>query len=193
MSDICSVEDCYRPVHGLGLCKRHWTQFNRKGTPYTTLERHGWLGTSTYGAWSNMKYRCYNKNSDDYTNYGKRGIEVCDRWLNSFVNFLEDMGACPDGFTLERINNDGNYEPSNCKWADRREQRRNQSNTRLNKDKIDLIFTLRREGLAQTKIAKEVGVSQAMVSLVLRKESYDDLTKEYERYSGYRNQYTMPE
>jgi len=76
-----------------------------------------------------MKTRCLNKNTPAYENYGGRGIKVCDRWLNSFENFLADMGNRPDGLMLERMNNDGNYEPSNCKWGTRLEQNNNTRKT----------------------------------------------------------------
>ena len=72
--------------------------------------------------WRHMQGRCYCKTDAKYKNYGGRGIKVCDRWLNSYQNFLEDMGRCPKGCSIHRIENDGNYEPKNCKWADNYEQ-----------------------------------------------------------------------
>lgn len=84
-----------------------------------------------WSKWQGMIHRCYDPAEESYPRYGGRGIKVCDRWLHSFENFLSDMGRCPDGLTIERNNNDGNYEPSNCRWATRVEQCNNRSSNRL--------------------------------------------------------------
>jgi hypothetical protein len=86
---------------------------------------HGMTNTPTYQTWGNMIARCTNPKNTGYYLYGGRGISICERWFD-FNNFFADMGKRPPRKSLDRIDNDGNYEPSNCRWATRKEQRRNQ-------------------------------------------------------------------
>ncbi len=81
-----------------------------------------------FNSWAGMIQRCKDINKDGYQYYGGRGITVCERW-ETFANFLEDMGEKPEGLTLDRIDRDGNYEPSNCRWASLSEQARNKKDT----------------------------------------------------------------
>src|SRR4029077_16821093 len=77
-----------------------------------------------------MRGRCYNQRNHKFPRYGGRGISVCRRW-DKFENFLADMGRCPKGKSLDRIDNNGNYEPGNCRWATRKQQARNTATNRL--------------------------------------------------------------
>ena len=101
------------------------------------MTTHGYSGSRTYVSWNGMLTRCMNPNVREYVKYGGRGIKVCKRWFK-FENFLEDMGERPPNTSIDRINPDGNYTKSNCRWATRREQE----------------FTKRRESKPNTGVRK---------------------------------------
>lgn len=111
--------------------KKHCKEFYKKyGKNYYKKNKKKCLqqnkkDNGTYRVWANMLQRCNNKNNPMYKNYGGRGIKVCRRW-NKYENFKKDMGIKPDGLTIDRINNNGNYEPNNCKWTTWKQQRLNQ-------------------------------------------------------------------
>lgn len=95
------------------------------------LTTHGMEGTRFYRAWRGMIARCNDKNRDSYNRYGGRGIKVCDEWLHSFETFRDDMQeGYTDKLQLDRIDTDGNYEKSNCKWSTPKENSNNKSNNR---------------------------------------------------------------
>lgn len=97
----------------------------------THADTCGGVTTTEYRIWASMLARCYTPSASHYESYGGVGISVCDRWRTSFVNFLEDMGRRPGAaYSLDRVDNDGNYEPANCRWATRAQQARNKSTNR---------------------------------------------------------------
>jgi hypothetical protein len=117
-------------------------------------ERHGKIDSPEYSVWSGMKDRCLNPNSCNWTNYGGRGITVCDRWKDSFSNFYEDMGPRPsDEHSIDRIDNDGNYEPGNCRWATVEEQ----------------VYNRRTNRMVTLPDGREVTTAQAMEELDMKK------------------------
>lgn len=133
------------------------------------LKRHGHASnrttTRTYQTWINIKKRCYAKYDKSYHRYGGRGITVCDRWLESFENFLEDMGEAPIERSIDRIDNNGNYCPENCKWSTRSEQSRNSKCAKMN---IQSIKSLKNDlsknnRLSYRKLAKKYGITVGMI------------------------------
>lgn len=112
-------------THSCGCLNRQ--RASERMTARLTRHGHAPAGkpSGTYNSWTTMRARCTRPSITHFKDYGGRGITVCDRWLNSFDNFLADMGERPPGLTLERNDNDGNYELSNCRWATRSEQQLN--------------------------------------------------------------------
>jgi hypothetical protein len=114
---------------------------------------HGMEGTPEHGIWLGIKKRCFRKRDKAYRNYGGRGITMCERWKSSFKAFFEDMGPRPsEQHSIERTNNDGNYEPGNCIWATDFEQNRNR------RDNVMLEF--RGERMCSADWARRYGMSK---------------------------------
>ncbi len=111
-----------------------------------------------YRSWAGMISRCHGKNP--HKDYGLRGISVCERWRNSFTAFVQDMGDRPQGMSLDRIDNDGNYEPSNCRWATPTQQLENRRKTRL--------YEVDGERLTVAGLAKKLGLSRQAMQERLR-------------------------
>jgi hypothetical protein len=118
-----------------------------------------------------MRERCADENNAGYEDYGGRGIAVCPRWLDSFENFLEDMGERPDGKTLDRYPDvNGNYDPKNCRWATAEEQANNRNSTRwlsFNGETLSLTQWARRAGLTATALCLRLNRYQWTVERAL--------------------------
>ena len=127
------------------------------------------IHTPEYSAWGNAISRCEAKSYPSYAQYGGRGIKMCPRWRGSFEAFYSDMGSRPNGMTLDRIDIDKDYEPSNCRWASMRDQVRNRRNVRwtwLNGNRVCIADLRRHFGLSRSKALKladmlDLGVSDA--------------------------------
>jgi hypothetical protein len=132
-------------------CGCVFLSYSRSGKAART---HGMRKTSTYGIWAGMVQRCKNPNLPSFDAYGGRGILLCDRW-RKFENFLADMGERPPGKTLDRIDNDGNYEPGNCRWATDAQQRANKRDSKLVMLDGEIMTTaeaLRKIGWSPTRV-----------------------------------------
>lgn len=145
---ICSVMGCNEKSRSRGYCNKHYKRYMKYGNPIfikctPTRYKHGYSHTKEYNTWRKMIDRCLNSNNNNFKYYGIRGISVCDRWLRSFSNFYEDMGKKPfPKAQIDRIDNDGNYELSNCRWTT---NKINTRNSRWPKLTMELAEKIRRE------------------------------------------------
>ena len=131
-----------------------------KGNKYR--QTHGRTNTPEFYIWRSMKARCYNPNSQSYKRYGARGIEVCEEWINSFETFFNDMGERPKPtFQLDRIDNEGDYFPSNCRWVSAIENGSNREN--------NVKLTLNNETLTEAQWCRKLGIKTGGVTKRLLK------------------------
>ncbi len=172
---ICKIKECNNKYHAKGYCDKHYQRFKKYNDPFIMkLERHGKMETPEYITWQDMKARCYNKNHNYYKYYGGRGITVCERWRNSFLTFLEDMGKRPfPEAQIDRLNNDGNYEPGNCRWTTGIENCRHQSSTKLTIIKAaEIKEQYMIENITQKELGSLYGVTQSLISFIINNKRW---------------------
>ena len=168
---ICNVENCNNEQKIRGYCTYHYKKFHKEGAleiiqPHET---HGMHGTPEYRSWNQMIQRCYNEKSFGYHRYGGRGITVWNRWLYSFSAFYEDMGKKPFvGAEIDRIDNDGNYEPNNCRWLSHKDNTRNSTLTPFTEEIVEDIRQTYKNGLmTQRQIAKKYNVCRNSINRII--------------------------
>ena len=176
---ICKTEGCLEKHYAKGLCSKHYTMQRIYNRTHCIRYKHGHAVhghvSREYQSYANMLSRCYNEKDLDYKNYGGRGISVCPEWRRSFLAYYEDMGSCPKGLTLDRRNNNGNYNPDNCRWASRAEQARNRRSCRLNIIAVRVIrWLLKNTDISQRRIADEYGVSTATISHIYLNKTWKE-------------------
>lgn len=124
----CDIDGCENIHKARGFCSKHYTRDLRLNPTSKRVTKHGYSKSPEYRTWRGMKTRCYNANSREYANYGGRGIVVCSQWKDSFSAFIDYVGPKPSAkHSLDRINNDGNYEPGNVRWVTIETQANNKS------------------------------------------------------------------
>lgn len=156
-------------IKSCGCKKFHYNSIAHK--------RHGMTHSREFVTWSSMKARCLNRNDPFFSQYGGRGISICERWVNSFDNFYEDMGQRPAGMSLDRVDVNGNYSKANCKWSTQSEQCRNMRSNR--------ILTLNGVGKCVAEWSKETGIKSSTIFERLRRGLSDEETLTTQ--VGYRN------
>ena len=179
---VCKIINCTEKHHGLGYCKKHYRRYKIYGDPKNhewkkENEKHGLENTPEYMIWAAIKTRCYNKKNKRYKYYGGRGIGVCDHWRDSFLAFYTDMGKRPfPKAQIDRIDNNGNYEPDNCRWATATENSRNRSNTKLTIAKATRIrLMFHKPNISQIKLARIYNVSQTVIHDVVNNKIWRNI------------------
>lgn len=150
--NVCFVSGKHMRSGNTTSCGCYGNELRRK----STLTHGGCVGgkSKDYYLWLGMIDRCRNKNKKHYHRYGGRGIVVCGEWMD-FGKFMSDMGPRPDGYSIERIDNNGDYTPENCRWASKKDQANNRSNNR--------ILKYKGRSLTVSQWADEIGLSKMVL------------------------------
>lgn len=173
-TDLCCIKGCAKPVRSVFFCASHYAKWNRHGHPLGVVigERHGDSQSKEFKAWLAMRKRCLYPKSPNWSDYGGRGIKVCSRWRYSYQAFLDDMGRCPRGATLDRIDPDGDYTPKNCRWLPRERQASNRRNVLLTEADVREIRRRRDAGEPVTEIALDFPATYQVVYAAASRKSW---------------------
>lgn len=149
--------------HCCGKCHRNRISQNNR----IKHKKHGLIKHPLYSIWAGMRSRCYNKSAANYHNYGGRGITICDKWLNNFIDFYKwsIKYGWEKGLTIDRINNDGNYDPLNCRWTD--------NITQCNNKRTNIRHEYNGEYLTIPEIVRKYNINQRMENIYLRMFKWD--------------------
>lgn len=127
-----------------------------------------------WAIWCGMRQRCYDTNHPAYKDYGGRGINVCERWRRSFADFIANMGERPPGYTLDRIDNDGDYEPDNVRWATRTDQARNSRRCKVSLEQVCEIRKLQVGGWSSKELSQCFGLPCRQVWRIVMHKTWKD-------------------
>lgn len=166
----CEIDGCEGAVVARGWCEAHYTRWKRHGDPSVVKRPSDWGERTShprYKSWHGLLRRCYDPKSNGFVNYGARGIKVCDAW-HDFWRFLEDTGEPPSPHhSLDRIDNSGDYEPGNVRWATPKEQARNRRSTVITEDDAKEIKRRARAGEMAGDISRALGIAYDHVRNVI--------------------------
>lgn len=160
-------------------CRRCGTDAEMRGAdikrkPQCNECRKRRMASPTWRSWSSMRTRCLCVTANNYPKYGGRGIQICQRWLDSYEAFLADMGPRPEGTTLDRIDNSKGYESGNCRWATPTQQTRNRSNTKLTPMLARAIRLMSELGYSQTFVGRRFRVAPSLVCQIKQGKIWRD-------------------
>ena len=146
-----------------------------------SIKKHGEIKTKLYSVWKSMKQRVLNPKDKGYKNYGGRGITICPEWTNDYIVFRDWTlsNGYAEGLQINRINNDGNYEPSNCNWITNKENQRNRRDTIINLQIANEIRELEKTGkYLQKELAEKYNLSRSHISKIINNKKWIDEKKE---------------